>query len=70
MREVAALSKLGGMSSGTASKVAAVITATGGGEPNEAQIANTLRVRMLKLMDVPMRGGGGGGGRDGPKALP
>jgi hypothetical protein len=51
------------------SKIAAVITATGGGEPNEAQITLVLlRERMLKLKDVLMEGGGGGGGGDGPKA--
>ena len=84
MQEVAALllCKLGGMS-GTASEIAAVITAAGGGEPNEAQIATLisdvegkdvselLGLGMEKLKDVPMGGGGGGGGGaggDGPKA--
>ena len=75
MQEVAALllCKLGGMS-GTASEIAAVITAAGGGEPNEAQIATLisdvegkdvselLGLGMEKLKDVPMGGGGGGGG--------
>ena len=78
MQEVAALllCKLGGMS-GTASEIAAVITAAGGGEPNEAQIATLisdvegkdvselLGLGMEKLKDVPMGGGGGGGGGGG-----
>ena len=71
MQELAALllCKLGGQS-GSADEIKAVITAAGGTEPNDDQIATLvgdlegkdinelLSAGMEKLKDVPMGGGG------------